>query len=469
MSKKVMQSQITLPSIQQKRIQHFLNTNLRDTGRYIIESRACPRLSDGLRIGARKIVYAGMTGDLRKVKKDKTMSLVGDVLKLGYKHGDASLVSTMMMLSSGHINRHKVFDIIGQTGYIRETKCKVAPRYLSISKSPNMQMFEVDKELWDIQIEEGKKTEPVSLFPIVPTVLMYRTSSPGFGISYRSFSYTLDSIIDNCIASIMTGTCTDKNITLRPTVEGVKDENFVYNHSTESWYSIGEVEFNFDNDTVAVNDLPFNVQHSEYEEHLQSLIDKGVIIKYQNLSQDQGTRFLIKFSYGRLRTIYNSDKWTIFKMLKLYSKVSKDIFNCVMDNGSIQHFDDAYQVVDAFVQQRLKIYDKRKENTTADIRNKISELEMKIKFIKLVVDGTIKINNVSLVDVRRQLDEYDINHDVVKIPIYKLTKEEILSMESEIVELKNELEYILNTTIQDMYISELIELKNKFATPCLIS
>lgn len=442
------------------KISTFLNTDVKDYARYCVETRACPKLADGLRSGARKIVYAALNGDLKNKNKVKCLALVGDTMKLEYHHGDTSLYNTIVQLSSDYINKYKPLDIIGQIGYIRQTDIDVAPRYLSVSKSKYIEMFNTDKELWQEQFEDGSKIEPKSFYPIVPNILLYRTNSPGYGFSYRAFSYTLDSVIMNCIEALTTGQCSGDN-RLKPEIDGYDNNNFVYSYSRKSWYSVGSYTVDFDDCCLIIEDLPYNVQYEQYDDHLTELKDKLIIKSFKNLSTGGNVRYVIKFQVGALERLYR-DKWKFYKTFRLFKKIPADIYNVISDNNNIVHYEDGYHLIEAFVKNRLKIYQKRKTNTIDYLQNEIQRLSDIIKFIYLYIDGTIIVNKRPIEDIRRDLVKHQLSESVLKISISKLTKEEIEKHEKEIQELKNYLKYIQETSIEKMYLIELIKLRKEF-------
>src|ERR1035437_7718479 len=213
--------------IELRRVLSFLNIEVKDYARYVIETRALPNIMDGMRIGARKILWAALTGDLKSASKLKMPALIGDVFKLHYNHGDASLLNTIVQLSSTYSFKYAPLEAIGQIGDLRSPNCQTAPRYLHIKKTKYLDFYKTDWELLEQVIDDGEKVEPKFFLPIIPITLLYRTNSPGFGFSFRSFSYDLDSIIDNCIKSLNEGSCTmgEDLIQLIPQVEGIKPEN----------------------------------------------------------------------------------------------------------------------------------------------------------------------------------------------------------------------------------------------------
>jgi hypothetical protein len=187
-------------------VEEFLDTFIKEYGIYVIQTRALPSIMDGLRVGARKIVYAA-NKNLKPNNPVKMTSLIGRVFDLNYHHGDASLQSTIEFLGSKHLFKYHPISVLGQIPSLRVSKVKTASRYLKVTKSPYFFMYEYDTELYEYKEEDGQLVEPEFLFPIVPMQLLQRTSSPGFGFAYFSFSYKLEDVIDNCMTSIMTGTC----------------------------------------------------------------------------------------------------------------------------------------------------------------------------------------------------------------------------------------------------------------------
>ena len=461
MKKEVKIQNSAVSDIKRIKIDDFLNTDVKDFAHYVVETRACPKMSDGLRTGARKVLYAAMTGELKRKKNIKVNALVGDTFKLEYHHGDMSLYNTIILLGSDYIDRYKPLQIQGQVGFIRQTKIDVAPRYLSVGRHKNLDLYSTDSELWNIQEDEGIKIEPENFYPIIPTTLMYRTNSPGFGFSFRSFSYSLDSIIMNCLHSIFNGTCTDREFQLIPDVVGYDNNNFIYNYNKDQWYSLGDFNCDFDNDRLEITNLPYNIQYENYEEHLNNLKENYKIVDFSNLSQCGDVHYIIKFSHGDLK-MYMRDKWKLFQMFHLYKKVPKDILNVINEYNNIVHYDDAYHFIDAFVKYRLKIYNKRKQNTINVLNQKISEMEIKIKFIKLILDGDIVINNRKVSDIKQDMDKHKIPYELLRLPISHLTNDEIIKLENEITETKEYLEYIKQTSIEDMYVSELIKIKEDY-------
>jgi hypothetical protein len=85
-----------------------------------------------------------------------------------------------------------------------------------------------------------------------------------------------------------------------------------------------------------------------------------------------------------------------------------------------------------------------------------------MKFIQLVITDQIIINKRSNKDIKIDLDKHKINYEVLKLSIGRFTKEEIDKLQKDISDLELQLQDIKDTPEKDMYIFDLIDLKNKF-------
>jgi DNA topoisomerase-2 len=452
-------------------ISEFLNKDLKNYAMYVLKTRALPSAMDGMRVGARKILWAGINGRLKKRNAEiKMPTFIGESMSYHYNHGDVSIKNTIEQLSSVNVFEYAPFNITGQIETLRSGKVNTAARYLSIESNNNIDLFTKDLELVEHQTDEGDKIEPKYLLPIIPMLLLYRTNSPGFGFSYRCMSYSIDSVIDNCIQAISRGTCNDGlyYIPLQPKISdlsgiGIKPENLIYNYNRQIWYNVGEYTIREEHDEMIITDLPYIVNLPKYDEHLHELCDKQVIKSFQDFSMDGQIKYLIKFYAGGIRKLYNKNPLEFFKKFKLVTSIPPDIINVIEKNQqTILFFDDAYQYIDYFVKERLKIYDKRKTLTIKVLEEKINQLSEIIRFIEYVIKGELEIRNVAVNIIEKFLTGKKIPISVLKIPVSKLTKEEIEKHYQEINELQIQLDYIKRTSIDTMYLSELIELKRKY-------
>lgn len=443
-----------------RRIKSFLNTELKDYAKYVLETRTLPNIMDGLRTGGRKILYAALTGELSKRNLVKLLTLSGDTLKLQYAHGDASIATTIVNMCTEHTNKYHPLEANGQIPSLRVPKCDVASRYLMIRNTPYLNMFKVDFELLEQQIDEGEKIEPKFFLPIIPMVLLNRTGAPGFAFSFKSMSYRLEDIIDNCIHAVYN---TGIQQQLTPEIVGIKPENLIYNSEKERWFNVGEYHLDFERDVMIITELPYDVSFDSFEMELTKLKETFKIKDWENLTEKDEIRYVIKFPTGRLQAFYHSNIWNFYKTFRLCSVLKPDILNCMDEDGkTILFFENAYNLINTFIKKRLKYYGLRKERIIKLLKAKLADYEMRIKFIRLVIEGKIVVVKRKKDEILADLKKYDIESYVLDMRIWNLTQEKIDELIRKIEETKEELNYIERTSIEDMYVNDLIEMRQTF-------
>ena len=173
--------------------------------------------------------------------------------------------------------------------------------------------------------------------------------------------------------------------------------------------------------------------------------------------------YRIYFHQHRLKTIYNNSKWKFFSKLRLFKKIPKLNLNCIDEDGSrILFFETPNDLIDSFVERRLKYYTKRKSYLVDVLEKRNALLDERILFIQLVVDGKLEIRKRSVKDIKTDLDKYNISVEVLKLPIARLTKDEIDKAKKERYENEKELKRIKRTSEKEMYINDLIEFEEKY-------
>lgn len=452
------------PEIKDIRVSTFLNQDVKEFAQYVLQSRALPNIMDGLRIGQRKIIYSAMVGDLNKKQSVKLYALIGDALKCQYHHGDVSLANSIVTLSLKHNNKYCPLEVIGQIPSLRVPQVDVATRYLSVKRSKYFDLFTADKELLTIQEEEGEKIEPKFFLPIVPMVLLNRTNSPGFGFAFRSKSYNLDTIIDNLITAINDGSCQknpNKFVPLKPEIEGIRPELIVFNAERDKWYNAGEYKINHETGVMTVTDLPYDVSFDAFEGNLNDLKELGEIKSFENQSYNDQIKYVITFDRQKLGVL-SKNILSFGKRMKLISMLPDDILNVIdEDQKTIIFCQDAYEFIDLFVEKRLKYYHERKERTIKYLQGKIEELSYRIRFIEHVINKEIVVVEQPKDSIRQQLDKHEIPYFVMDMKLWTLTEEEILELRKKIKDYEEQLDYIKNTTEKEMYIFDLINIKQQ--------
>ena len=438
-------------------ITEFLNTQYKEFSQYTVAERAIPSLCDGLKPGARKIVNAMFTGSLKDGKTYKLLSLVGDTMKLSlYAHGDASLVGTICTISKDFFNFYNPLEIEGQGGILRAPEAG-SPRYLYIRKSKWADLvYGMDYNLLNFKTEEGQVVEPYNYLPIIPTILSNLSMGIANGYSFHTMSYNPLDIINYCISILENK---KKKIEIKPFLRGIKESNWKYINN--SWYSYGEWKFYKTKDTMIITDLPYDMTYNNFEKILNTLCEKNIIKNYIDTSENGNIQYNISFPKNTLNTELKKDPegLSLVNKFKLIKQVPDDLLWVLNEKGNLTHFEDKYELIKYFVNYRLKIYKERKKILVKILNEKISKNDDFIKFIELVCKGKLKIRNRSKKDIKTDMDKYKLSMNFISTPMSKCTIEEQNELMKENQKIKDELNYIMNTSEEQMYINDLNDLK----------
>lgn len=447
-----------------KKITQFLNEEYKNYSIYSVESRALPCICDGLKPGARKILHAAFVGTLKDGKTYKLLSLVGDTMnKSLFPHGDSSLVGTICTMSKSFINSFNAIEIEGQGGSLRDPDAG-APRYLYIRKSKWADiLYKKDYELLNFINEEGQLVEPMQYYPIIPNVLCAIAMGMGNGYSFHTMSWHPVDILDACIEVLKSRV--DKknkiNTVIRPYLKDIKQENWKFEEG--KWYCYGEWKFNQSKDIMTVTDLPADVSYVDFEKLLNKLCDKGFIKDYQNKSEDGKVLYDIIFPKKQLAVEIKKDKSgkRLANMFKLIKMIPDDLLWLLDENRKLKYFANKNEVIEYFVNWRLTLYTERKKRTVKVYEEKYKENSNLVRFIELVCSGKLKIRNRSKKDIKIDLDKEKLPMTLIGTPMSKCTIEERDELLKENELIKQQLEYIKNTTERQMYINDLNELKKE--------
>jgi len=443
-------------------ITDFLNTEYREYSNYVISTRALPLIWDGFKVGARKILYSAFTGGLKDGSEKKLLNLIGDVYnKTLFAHGDSSLVGACMTMGSEFLDNLYPLQIVGQHGSLRDPKSCAAPRYLycKLSKYAKL-LYKVDEDLLTYVFDEGEYLEPEYFLPIIPVVLTARTEGMAPGYKFSAFSYNPLDIIDGCLEVVKNGAL--KKTVIRPYVRGIKPEKFGYDEESKRWYNTGEYSIDEKNDMLRISDLPFDVAFDKFEKKLNSYKATEYIKDWKNFSHDDIIDYRILFPKSKLAREAQPDrKEQLVKKFMLQTWVPNDLLFVLDENKKVKHFQTKEDLLEHFVKIRLQKYNDRKDRLVSVKEKQLEDNINLCRFIELVTSGKLKINNRKIAEVKKEMDGYKLPHTLLAVQISKLTQEEKEEIIKKNKEIEQELEYIKNTTIEQMYLNDLKNLRKE--------
>lgn len=439
-------------------ISDFLSREYKDFSLYTIENRAIPSIIDGLKPSGRKIIHTSSniwkTGTEKHMKIFQLSGLVA--AQTYYHHGSSSLDNAIINMAQSFKNNLPLLEEDGQFGSLRSPEPGAA-RYIGTRLSKNFRLLYKDFELLEYKEEEGEKIEPHFFLPIVPTVLINGSSGIAVGFSSNILNRDPVDIISACENLLK-----EKKITtIKPSVPGFTGTFIQDKENHKRWTIRGT--FTIQNTTtVKISELPPSMTYEKYEMILDDLVDRKIIVSYDDNCKDN-VDYTIKFTREDLAKL---DEDKLYKLLKLEENQT-EIFTSLDENGKLKIFDDTKDMIVYFTQFRLKYYQKRKDYQLDRLRNELKILSNRGKFIKAIIEGKLKVNNVTKAEIivgieKLGLDKIDGNFDyLLRMPIWSLTKEMYDKLKEDYLIKKEEIEKLSKVDPRDMYLSDLAELKKK--------
>jgi DNA topoisomerase-2 len=440
-----------------KTVTDYLDNDYKEYAVYVVEERAIPSVIDGFKPTQRKVIFvANKVWKNGSEKPMKIFQLAGRVAADAfYHHGDGSLNSAIVGMAQRFKNSMPVLEDIGQFGSLRSPEA-AAPRYIATKLHPNFRLLYKDFELLESRYEEGNEIEPKYFLPIIPTVLLNGGSGIAVGFATNILNRNPISLIDACLKSLDGKRYTEPspwNREFSGNCELVDSEKF-------SWVFSGNYDIK-NTTTVNITELPPSITYEKFDQHLIDLEDSRRIASYENNCKSN-INYVLKFRREDLKML--GDSVRLKRLLKMEERQTEN-FTVLDEHGKLKIFNSASEIIEYFVQFRLAFYDKRKKYIIDTLNQELTLLSNRARFVKSIIEGKLKINNVPKKEIilYLQTDDFDeINGSyqyLLGMPIHSLTKETYEDLISAVTQKERELEEIKRREPIQMYREDLQELK----------
>lgn len=434
----------------QTTISDFMHDRYRKYALYTVFDRAIPDARDGFKPTARKIIYVALKrlkeGQIRKIS-----ALAGYVqAESKYEHGPISLEGNIVTLAQEFKQSIPYLAPEGQLGTFYSPYAG-ASRYVGVKLSNAFELLMKDNDLLERQWQEGEEIEPKCYLPIVPTVLLNVIQGIAVGFASNINNRNPIEVCDAVLACLRGEDIYD--IKLTPYAKGLQGEwrlvNGVYEHH-------GRMDV-INDTTVEVTAIPYNNTFDGYENHLNSLIECDFIKSWTNYSKKQNIRYELHFDKHVLAKAIEDD--SLYWRLQMFCRIPTDNLTVIDFDDKVRRYDTVGQLITNFVNWRLKFYDIRKQHQIANIEQEIAKCIDISKFIDLILNDVIVLHKQSSKDVKQILTDNNISHEVLKIAVSRLTKDEQKKLADTIKTLKRSKKEIEQSNIVDTYYAEVESLK----------
>jgi DNA topoisomerase-2 len=450
-----------MKNVQNKTVTEYLDQDYAQYGMYTLENRAIPSVIDGFKPTQRKIIFiADRVWRSGSEKPLKIFQLGGRIAsEAHYHHGDGSLNGAIIGMAQSFKNSLPLLEEIGQFGSLRSPEAG-APRYISTKLTKNFRLLYKDFELLQNQIEEGNEIEPKFFLPVIPTVLLNGSSGIAVGFATNILNRNPADLVDAClrvIAGKKIGTLLPWWSEYSGQVSQAEGTNQYIMRGT---YRVANTT------TVEISELPPSITFQKYEAHLNSLQDRGIIQSYEDNSSD-GVNYTLKFTRTALADLIA--KGRLDQTLKMVETETENL-TCLDERGKLIIFENVSDLIEYFVKFRSSFYAKRKAYLIDKYSEELSYLSNRARFVKLIIDGKLKINNRPKAEIVAELEKlkFDLSNGsygyLLNMPIHSLTKETYESLMKDVEAKTSQLESVKATEPLDMYKTDLNDLKKNLRT-----
>jgi DNA topoisomerase II len=460
----------------------FIDCEMIHFSKYDCE-RSIPNMVDGWKTSTRKILYSAFKRNL--IKEIKVAQFAGYVSEHScYHHGEMSLNKAIIGMAQEFTGSNNINVLMpnGQFGTRLEGGSDHASeRYIftALNKVTSSIFKSDDNPVLNYLDDDGTSVEPDFYVPIIPMVLVNGGKGIGTGFSYEGLSYNPLQII-SYLKNKLKG---KKLTTIDPYFEGFngiimpcETDNKYKKFLIKGKYKIISV------DTIQITELPIGTWTTPYKEFIETLMDaknkklKGkqpVIKNYRDSCTDTEIDFTVKFNAGVLATLlsnnYAPNINMLEKTLRLYTTKSTSNMHLFDYKQRLKKYQDIYEIIEEYYPIRYNTYEKRKEYLINELNKTLKILSNKARFIKEQCDDIIDLRKKKK-DVVIQLlkdREYDLIFEddysyLRKMPIDSVIEENYNKLLKERDEKVSQLKILIETSIENMWDSELDELNSNY-------
>ena len=377
--------------------------------------RSIPHVADGLKPSQRKVIFACLKKNL--TSDMKVAQLAGYVAEqTAYHHGEASLQGTIVNLAQNFVgaNNLNLLEPSGQFGTrLAGGKDAASSRYIFTRLGPQTRkIFDpTDGPVLEYVLDDGQQVEPEFYSPIVPMILINGAEGIGTGFSCYVPPYNVETVKHNIQCALEQVPM----VAMKPYFKGFKGK--VTKTKDHTWVLEGVVEK--EGSQLHVTELPPGKWIQDFKEHLDDLVEKGTIQKYENHSTETTPDF----------RIWGGSFENPTKELGLTKTIHTSNMYLIGPNGAVKKYASPEEILLDYMEIRVGIYKKRKAYLLKLLDADIQWLSEKARFIGFVINKRIQVLNIPLEEIKNQLRAENFKEDIwtklLDIKTYQYTREEV--------------------------------------------
>lgn len=471
----------TMPNVN---YEEFINKDLIHFSNRDLE-RSINHICDGLKESTRKILYACLKRKLY-TNEIKVAQLAGNVSEVtAYHHGEQSLQQAIIGMAQIFVGTNNINLLVpnGQFGSrLVGGSDASSPRYIFtlLSELTKLIFREEDSSILKYLEEDGQNIEPEYYVPIIPMILVNGGVGIGTGFSTNIPQFNPEEIIQTCmnVCDVISNSKLDVNNAIDkmditeyiPWYLGFTGK--IEKTGSGSFASTGVYQW-LDDNTLEITELPVGVWTEDYKAHLEGMItaNTNYLKSFESHYTSMNVKFILTFN-GDVKAKLGSKFETEFKLTSS-KNMSINNMHLYSTSGAIKKYDSTSHIVKEWCKMRIVKYDERKKYQIKILEKDHNILSAKIRFIIDVIEGRIIIMNKKISEITERLielkyskiskDSDDTTDDngynyLLRMPISQLTYDRKIILEKEVEELGKKLNDLKNTSVEQIWKRELVEL-----------
>jgi len=453
---------VTYTEFIHREFKHFSNAD---------NDRSIPSIVDGLKESQRKVLYGTFKRNL--VVECKVSQISGYISEHScYHHGEMSLNQTIVGMAQDFVGSNNINLLTpkGQFGTrMKGGKDSASPRYIFTVLNPMTRLLfpKEDDNVLDYLEDDGVPIEPQFYVPIIPMILVNGTKGIGTGYSTEIPCFNPTQIIEYIKDKLNHKETTPEFI---PYYKGFKGTIEPHGHRflIKGVYSVGE-------DKLEITELPVGVWTDDYKEHLESLTETDkdgvkvnpIVKDYDDLCNDISVHFVITLHKGKLAELIASNTLEkIFKLSTTQSMTNMHLFN---EEGRLIKYASVKDIIDDYFGVRYRTYEKRKHHMIEQLSAQLLFLENRVNYINEILNETIKLIGKNGREIEEMLEKKGYSKlgetsdykYLTRMFMDSVTVENVERINKELRNKREELDKIVNTTIEELWLRELDSLEPK--------
>lgn len=419
---------------------------------------------DGLKLSQRKIIYASFKRCYNDWLKTDTMCAQTQI-DTNYIHGAGNLEVVIDNLAANYVGSNNYALLTGNSGGFG---CRISPRpsagrytRIKLSDVSKKLFLDIDNNVLEKQFFEGQYIEPKFLMPVFPVMFLNGSNGMSTGFSNEIQPRNPHDIIEY-IKKKLNGT-EKPRMQLLPWFKGHLGK-VEWNAELERNESFGVIVKN-NMTSYTISEIPVGTSYEKYVEFLDKLCDNGIIQDFTDKCDPKTDKILFEIRTTREFTRRHEDERKLYEVFHLVKSLPETLC-CIDENNRVKEFNSIQEILDNFIDARLKFYQKRKDYLLESMKNSLIKLASKYYFVHGIVNGTIVVNKRKKDNIIAQLEKIEKIYKIdgsyeylLSMPIHSLTQERLEELKKQIEDGKEEYKRVRNTSIQDMWISDLKELQ----------